>query len=90
MELSAILQKYMQMSPIPVMVRALLERVLSVERLDACFERVTKKQYTRNLLFSSVFELMSLVVLKTFPSVNAAYQGQKASLVALATSSARN
>ena len=37
MELSEILQKFMQRSPIPVMVRALLERVLSVERLDACF-----------------------------------------------------
>ena len=76
MELSAILQKYMQMSPIPVMVRALLERVLSVERLDACFERVTKKQYTRNLLFSSVFELMSLVVLKASALSRWASSGQ--------------
>lgn len=80
MQLSEILQKFMQRSPIPVMVRALLERVLSVERLDACFERVTKKQYTRDLLFSAVFELMSMVVLKAFPSVNAAYQARKASI----------
>lgn len=80
MELSAILQRFMQNSPIPVMVRALLERVLNVERLNACFERVTQKQYTRDLLFSSVFELMSLVVLKAFPSVNAAYQAQKANI----------
>lgn len=70
----------MEASPIPVMVRALLERVLSLEQLNACFERVSQKQYTRELLFSSVFELMSLVVFKAFPSVNAAYQAQKANL----------
>jgi hypothetical protein len=38
------------------------------------FERATDAQYTRTLLFSSVFELMNLVVFKTFPSVNAAYK----------------
>lgn len=75
---SAILQRFMERSPIPVMARALLERVLTMEQLDACFERASQKQYTRELLFSSVFELMSLVVFKAFPSVNAAYQAQKA------------
>lgn len=57
------------------MVRALLERVL-----NACFARVTQKQYTRELLFSSVFELMRLVVFKAFPSVNAAYLAQQANI----------
>ena len=78
MELSAILKRFMERSPIPVMVRALLERTLNAERLNACFARVTQKQYTRELLFSSIFELMSLVVLKAFPSVNAAYLAQQA------------
>lgn len=77
---SAILQRFMEKSPIPVMARALLERVLDGDRLNACFERVTEKQYTRDLLFSSVFELMSLVVLKAFSSINAAYQAQKANI----------
>jgi hypothetical protein len=76
--ISAILQRFMERSPIPVMVRALLERVLTLERLNACFERATAKQYTRELLFSSLFELMSLVVLKAFPSVNSAYLAQRA------------
>lgn len=80
MEPSALLQKFMERSPIPVMVRALLERVLSPERLDACFARASKKQYTRELLFSSVFELMSLVVFKSFASINGAYQAQKANI----------
>ena len=80
MEPSAILQRFMEASPIPVMARALLERVLNLEQLDACFERVSQKQYTRELLFSSVFDLMSLVVFKAFPSVNAAYQAHHAHL----------
>lgn len=77
MAFSAILERFIEMSPIPVMVRTLLERVLTAEKLASCFERVKEKQYTRELLFSSIFELMSLVVTKTFPSINAAYQSQK-------------
>jgi IS4 transposase len=74
---SAILERFMQASPIPVMVRAVLERVLTAERLERVFETATEKQYTKDLLFSSVFELMSLVVTKAFPSVHSAYQAKK-------------
>ncbi len=71
---STILQRFMERSPIPVIVQVLLERVLSPEKLDAWFEGAAVEQYTRELLFSTVFELMNLVVFKTFPSVHAAYQ----------------
>ena len=54
MELSAILKRFMERSPIPVMVRALLERILNAERLNACFARVTQKQYTRELVTPKV------------------------------------
>jgi hypothetical protein len=70
----------MEKSPIPVMARALLERVLTTERLNTCFDAVAERQYTRDLLFSSLFELMSLVVMKVFPSVNSAYQAEKANI----------
>jgi hypothetical protein len=70
----AILQRFMDKSPVPVMVQVLLERVLSPDKLDAWFARTAVGQYTRQLLFSTVFELMHLVVFKTFPSVNAAYR----------------
>jgi hypothetical protein len=86
MGFSAILERFMEKSPIPVMVRAVLERVLNAECLDSCFARVTEKQYTRDLLFSSVFELMSLVVMKAFPSVNAAYQSEKGNISVSITS----
>jgi hypothetical protein len=72
-----ILDRFIQNSPIPTMARALLERTLTEEKLNGCFAKVAEKQYTRELLFSALFELMSLVVTKTFPSINAAYQTQK-------------
>ncbi len=56
------------------MVQVLLERALSANTLNNIFERATDGQYTRTLLFSSVFELMNLVVFKTFPSMHAAYK----------------
>ena len=62
------------------MVQALLERVLSPGKLDAWFARTAVGQYTRELLFSTVFELMNLVVFKTFPSVNAAYKEEGESI----------
>jgi len=42
-----------------VMVRAILERCLNAEQVNEWFERVAEAQYTRRLLFSSVFELMT-------------------------------
>jgi hypothetical protein len=77
MAFSVIIERCIEKSPISTMVRALLERTLTQERLEACFETATEKQYTRELLFTSLFELMSLVVTKTFPSINAAYQVKK-------------
>ncbi len=73
---SRIFQRFMEKSPVPVMVQVLLERVLNADKLNALFERAAVEQYTRSLLFSAVFELMNLVVFKTFPSVNAAYKEQ--------------
>ena len=73
---SKIFQRFMEKSPVPMMVQVLLERVLNADKLNALFERATVEQYTRSLLFSAVFELMNLVVFKTFPSVNAAYKEQ--------------
>lgn len=74
---SPVLQRFMDKSPVPVMVQVLLERVLRPEKLDAIFNRSTVNQYTRTLLFSTVFELMNLVIFKTYPCVNAAYKEEK-------------
>jgi hypothetical protein len=59
------------------MARGLAERILQPERLDAWFEGLDTPRYTRDLLFSSVFDLMSQVVCGSQKSVNAAYQAAK-------------
>ncbi|MEH1823139.1 MAG: hypothetical protein V7L31_29370 [Nostoc sp.] len=56
------------------MVRGLLEKALCPQILDELFERSAKTQYTRELLFSTVVNLMSLAVCGVYPSVHAAHQ----------------
>ena len=76
--LGAVFERFVEKSPISVMVRATLERVLSADRLDLWYERTAEKQYTRDLLFSTVYDLMSQVVFCVQPSVRAAYLAQEA------------
>ncbi len=75
--LSQVFERFVEHAPVSVMVRGILERTLAAEALDTLFERVADKQYTRELLFSSVFQLMNLVVCKIQPSLHAAYQDHK-------------
>ena len=75
--LGAVFERFVEKSPISVMVRASLERVLGADRLDLWYERTAQKQYTRDLLFSSVYELMNQVVFCVQPSVRAAYQAHQ-------------
>ena len=72
--LAKIFARFVEKSPISVMARGLFERVLPSEKVDELFERVADRQYTRDLLFSSVFDLMSQVVCGSRKSVHAAYQ----------------
>lgn len=62
------------------LLRGLLERCFSAVRLDELFERNAQEQYTRNLLFSTVCDLLLLTVLRVHPSVHAAYQAREEGL----------
>jgi hypothetical protein len=72
--LNPILERFAEASPVTVMLRATLERIFSAEQLDSLFETTRKKQYTQELLFSTVVGIMSLVVCKVRPSISAAYK----------------
>ena len=74
MILGDVFQRFVADGPICVMIRALLEKVLNPQTVDALFERHAQTQYTRELLFSSVVDVMSLVVCGMQRSVNAAYK----------------
>ena len=57
------------------MARAIMERCLQAQSLDEWFAQAREGQYTRELLFSTVFKLISQVVFRYQPSLHAAYQG---------------
>jgi hypothetical protein len=73
MLLSHVFERFVERTPFAVMARSLLERALSPEALDALFEEKADTQYTRELTFSSVVDLMGQVVTSAFPSVRAAF-----------------
>jgi IS4 transposase len=74
MWLDTIFAPFVKERPICVMARAVLERLLDTQRLDELFAHTAQQQYTRHLLFSSLVQLMSEVVLGIHPTVHAAYQ----------------
>jgi Transposase DDE domain len=80
MYLDAILQRFVQKSPLTVMTRACLEHALEPDALNALFDRHAEWQYTKSLLFSSLVDLMGLVVCRIQPSVSAAYRAMKEDL----------
>ena len=74
--LGAVFERFVQQSPVSVMVRGLMEQIFAPSALDELFEATAQEQYTRELLFSSLVNLMSLVVCAFYPSVNAAYRAK--------------
>ena len=85
--LGKVFARFVEKSPISVMVRGTLERVLGAEQLDTWFARTAQKQYTRTVLFSTVYDILSQVVFRIKPSVRAAYRDHEdqvgASLISL-------
>jgi IS4 transposase len=67
-------QRFSQGSPVGVMVRGALEYALPASLLDDLFVEHADRQYQGDLLFSTIVEMMSLVVCKIRPSLHAAYQ----------------
>ena len=77
MSSDTLFQRFMEKSPVTVMVRSTLEFTLAPAALDVIFEGAAKRQVSGQLLFSSVVDLLSLVVCRQRKSVNEAYQRAK-------------
>src|SRR3954468_19564701 len=73
MQLGEVFERFIQQAPISVMFRTLLEHALDPAEIDRLFEENASRQYTREVLFSSIVELMGAVVRGAQPSVRAAY-----------------
>src|SRR5262249_45563448 len=86
MILPGVFERFAAKTPVPVMARAAIEFALSRSALDQLFDQHAQRQYSRHLLFSSVFDLMSVVVTGAYQSLNCAYQGHQESLPVSLTS----
>jgi len=66
--------QFAEESPVSVMMRGIVEYAFDADRLDKIFEETAEVQYTRELRFSTVADLMAEVVFNISPSIGAAYQ----------------
>jgi IS4 transposase len=80
MVLDGIFERFAEQSPVTVMARAALEHALAPRAIDALFEDVAQRQYTRTLLFSTVVDLMGTVVCNVRPAIHAAFQANAESI----------
>ncbi len=84
--LSPVFKPFVEQSPVSVMARAMMERVLNPDQLNEWFDSTANQQYTKDLLFSSLFDIMSQVVQGSHRSVHAAYQASKEDICVSITS----
>ena len=77
MVFAKVFESFLEASPVSLMFRGTLERILGSERLDKLFEEAAEKQRVGELAFSTCAELLSLVVTQIQPSVHAAYRSQR-------------
>lgn len=79
-----VLARFEENAPATVMTRAILEQAISTEWVDQMFKEHRQRQYPREILFSTIVELMSLVSLGLRPSLHAAARQRKDLPVSLA------
>jgi hypothetical protein len=80
MVLSDVFERFVKGSPVAVMARALMERALEPSVLDGLFRKEANRQYEKELLFSSLVNLMALVVCGIRPTVRTAYKAMREQL----------
>jgi len=74
--LRELLSRFTDQAPVATMVHATLANTLSDAELDSIFRETACEQREGELLFSSVVSLLHLAVLKSKPSLHAAYQSR--------------
>ena len=77
---SSIFERFVVHSPVTVMVRALMEVVLTPSKLDELFEQTAKTGYTRELLFSTLVMMMTNVVCGMHQSIGSVYKALSAEI----------
>jgi hypothetical protein len=80
MALDEVFERFAKESPLPVMVRGSLEWALADESMNRLFAETAERQIVGDLAFSTLVDLMSMVVAKTRTSMHAAYQAHQTSI----------
>ena len=80
MLLSGPFQRFVEASPVSVMMRGIIENLFNPKRLERLFEETAVIQYTRTLPFATVAEVMGEVVFNVSPSVGASLQDRAETL----------
>ena len=79
-----VVERFEEHAPASVMARLALERALPTSWVDEVFEQCRQRQYPRELMFSTIVELMTLVTLGLRPSLHAAARKMQTLPVSLA------
>lgn len=74
MILESVFEQFVNKSPLSVMARATIEHVLGASALNELFDNTAERGYTKELLFSTTVDLMSLVVCGKALHVQSAFQ----------------
>jgi hypothetical protein len=72
-----VFKRFADKSPMAVITATLLARVFAPEKLDDLFEKASEEQYTQDLLFSTVFDLVNRVVCAIEPSMHSVDQSSE-------------
>jgi DDE family transposase len=80
MSFDALITQFAKQAPIATMVRGLMANILSPAEVNAIFRETAERQHESPLRFSTVVDLLSLVVSKAQPSLHAAYQTRRKQL----------
>jgi IS4 transposase len=80
MAFDELIERFAREAPVATMVRGLMSNILSAKQLNALFRESARRQYESEVLFSSVVELLGLVVTKAQRSLHAAYQTRREEL----------
>src|SRR6266436_5400844 len=82
---SSLLERFVKQAPIAVLAHSTIVYALNATSLDNLFREHATAQYEQKLTFSSLVDLLSLVVCQIYRSVNSAYTKSKEKLGASLT-----
>jgi len=74
MWLSSIFERFVEKSPVTVILRAMMEVVLADDQLNNLFDATAQRGYTRELLFSTLVKMMTKVVCSISESIGSVYK----------------